>query len=47
MSFSYWFYVLILTDETYDKSFKISMAIKGITPQHKTTDIVKVFKNNR
>ncbi|VVC40528.1 Hypothetical protein CINCED_3A011997 [Cinara cedri] len=34
-------------DETYDKSFKISMSIKGITPQHKTTDIVKVFKNNR
>lgn len=23
------------------------MSIKGITPQHKTTDIVKVYKNNR
>lgn len=39
--------VVILTDETYDKSFKISMSIKGITPQHKAADIVKVIKNNR
>ncbi|KAE9530589.1 hypothetical protein AGLY_011051 [Aphis glycines] len=46
-----WFIAVVLTDhkddETYDKSFKISMAIKGITQQHKITDLIKVFKNNR
>lgn len=35
-------YILII-DETYDKSFKISMSIKGVTPQHEYTDIVKTF----
>ncbi|KAL5239950.1 hypothetical protein ACI65C_007360 [Semiaphis heraclei] len=44
-----WLIAVVQTDnkdyENYDQSFKISMDIKGITPQHKITDIVKVFKN--
>ncbi|XP_050534348.1 transmembrane protein 181 [Daktulosphaira vitifoliae] len=42
-----WLISVVLTDnkddEIYDKSFKIGMSIKGVTPQHEYIDVVKTL----